>query len=90
MKRGGQHIADGGMLLIGRLRKPLKPAELRWWDDLPVIAITGSIVIQGGPNFLSHAETLGADACLRKPIKIADLLGEIERLLRDGRPNRGA
>lgn len=81
VQRAGVHVADGGMLLIGRLRKPLQPKHLKWWAKVPIIAITGSTSAQGGPNFLTVAKTLGADAVLRKPFRIDELLSELDRLL---------
>ena len=81
VQRDGTHVADGGMLLIGRLRKPMPRSERSWWLKVPIIAITGSISAEGGPNFLAVAKTLGADAVLRKPIRLDDLLQQIDQLL---------
>ena len=84
VKKDGAFLPDGGVTLLGRVRSPTnRVAEhLRWMVEVPIIAISGGQVIPGGFDPLRQARDLGADALLRKPIKLSDMLEAVAELLR--------
>ena len=84
VKKDGAFTADGGVTLLGRLRSPTNRVadHLRWMLEVPVIAISGGQAIPGGFDPLRQARDLGADALLRKPIKLNEMLEVVAELLR--------
>jgi DNA-binding response OmpR family regulator len=51
------------------------------YPDMKIIAISGGITRYGKFNLLPAAKAIGADRCLRKPFKTAELVGAIRELL---------
>lgn len=85
IRREGQAIPDGGILLIGRLRMAGKLPELAWIDEMPILAVSGSVHNKGMGHALSLANDLGADAILSKPFSSENLLEAVNLLLTEGR-----
>lgn len=52
------------------------------YPDMKIIAISGGITRHGKFNFVPVATAIGADRCLRKPFKTAELVSVIRELLR--------
>lgn len=51
------------------------------YPALRIIAISGGVAKSGNYNYLPVAMDMGADRCLQKPFKIAQLLSTIRELL---------
>lgn len=51
------------------------------YPDLKIIAMSGGYTTSGQYDFLPAAREIGADRCLRKPFRTADLVGTIRELL---------
>ncbi|MAM60783.1 response regulator [Maritimibacter sp. UBA3975] len=77
----GQPVADGGILLINRIRRPGPDSRLRAPTDLPIIAISGATGFSGQEHMLDLARHMGADVTLSKPFPPDTLNAEVERLL---------
>ncbi len=79
VKKDGKFQPDGGLLLISRVRTNLND-QLQISKNAPILAITGA-----SQQFYRHVprsieNSLGADACLRKPIDPIDIVAWIESL----------
>ena len=80
----GQSHDRGGALLLGRLQHRARGGGFvarPWLAGLRIIAMSGGPSIPGGFDILQMAKTLGADACLGKPIPPETLLAEINHQL---------
>jgi DNA-binding response OmpR family regulator len=53
-----------------------------------IIAMSGAGVRRGGMDFLEAAMKLGADATLRKPFRVAELLDVVDGVLADAAPQQ--
>ena len=78
----GRPVADGGLLLINRVRRPGAESKIKAPPDLPIIAVSGATGHTGQQHLLRIAASLGADELLTKPFHpeqmnkmIAELLG---------------
>lgn len=80
VSKGGKYIPDGGLNLIFHIRRGL-PLEHRKYSRTPVIAISGGVEVAGGYSPLRTALSTGANAVLRKPFPIPELLAIARRLL---------
>jgi DNA-binding response OmpR family regulator len=69
-----------GMETLHRLRSA--------YPTLKIIAISGGIAQGGKSDFLPVAGTIGADHCLRKPFRTAELVAALRQLL--ATPTSGA
>ena len=63
----GRPVADGGLLLINRVRRPGPESEIMAPPDLPIIAVSGATGHTGQEHLLRIAGSLGADEVLTKP-----------------------
>ncbi|MFK7793132.1 MAG: response regulator [Devosiaceae bacterium] len=73
----GLAVPDGGIKLIATVRKLSRYPAKR----IPIIAISGAHVWPGMEGILVTAETLGADATLKKPFHPDELLQLINEML---------
>ncbi|MEC7764067.1 MAG: response regulator [Pseudomonadota bacterium] len=81
----GRPIADGGLLLINRVRRPAPESKVQAKPDLPIIAVSGATGQMGQDHLLRIAASLGADEVLTKPFHPEQMNRMIARLLaRDG------
>ncbi|WP_300030640.1 response regulator [uncultured Roseobacter sp.] len=79
IKSENRSLPDGGLSLIHRLRRmqqddPQKAACV-------IIGMSGVTKYPGMQNILTTAESLGADATMKKPVSSALLVSTIEELL---------
>lgn len=81
VKSGDQFVADGGVMLIARIRRHSAAPEVHWAKTMPILAISGGLSIRGGFDPLLTARDMGANAGMRKPIEIETLLHAVSRLL---------
>jgi CheY-like chemotaxis protein len=58
------------------------------WPDIPIIAMSGSLTVEGG-SMLDMARALGVNVLLQKPFRVGALKTELERLLADRRATQG-
>jgi DNA-binding response OmpR family regulator len=72
------------ILMEGRDGFEAIPALRRRFPDLPILAVSGGGGTLNTDDILGTAATLGADATLTKPFRIATLVGAIAYLL--GKP----
>lgn len=79
-------IADGGILLIGRLRSAARQKPLSWLASLPILAISGINMQSAKVPTLSMAESIGATRCMAKPFSFQDLKRAVEELLGETTP----
>lgn len=80
-------VPDGGISVITTVRTALRTmTSLGHQSRIPIIAISGSVAIADGPDLLSIAADLGANAVLRKPFSQPKLLGHITALIGDQAP----
>ena len=77
---GGRSLPDGGISLIGKLRRV--GSESRTLKTVPILAISGTYKNPGMEHILTAARQVGADAKLEKPVAEEDLLDTVEELLR--------
>ncbi|MCB1352420.1 MAG: response regulator [Rhodobacteraceae bacterium] len=77
VKEDGQHVPNGGLLLISKLRQIDHISS----QKLPIIAISGGFAIKGGASALRAARDVGADVLFEKPVPIDELLLTIRELL---------
>jgi DNA-binding response OmpR family regulator len=70
------------ILMEGRDGFEAIPALRRRFPDLPILAVSGGGGTLDTNDILGTATTLGADATLTKPFRIATLVGAIAYLLR--------
>ena len=82
VRKDGEFIPDGGILLIGKMRIKGRVGPARRIERLPIIVVTGSDVALGNGHVNQMTTGIGADACLIKPIDPKILKQEITRLLR--------
>lgn len=80
VKENGRSVADGGIVLVGRVRANPKTRTM------PIIAISGSHTAPGMEYVLTTIEQVGANVSLEKPFHLDDLLSHIRRLM-DTRPS---
>jgi CheY-like chemotaxis protein len=86
----GRPVADGGLLLINRVRRPAEDSKLKAGPDLPIIAISGATGHTGQEHLLRIAASLGAQEVLTKPFHPEQMNQIIERMLaRAGSENDG-
>ena len=81
IKENGRYSANGGLVLINRLRIPKQLAAPNWPIDIPIVAISGGF---GAPHLeaiLQSSVTLGANLCLAKPLDLRRLPEIIDSLL---------
>ena len=76
--------AGGGVTLIGALRSGLRDLPA-WGRDVPIVAMTGAQPFNGF-DALEVAANLGANATVRKPIDIENLLGTLALHIRQREP----
>lgn len=81
IKKEGSFGAEGGFLLIGRLRNPQNTGSRAWMRKVPIIAITGAAQFPGQADILKSAKSIGADAAMQKPVKMNDLRRLITELI---------
>ena len=75
--RAGQ--SDGGLALIIRIRNATGATMPEWLSPMRIIAISG--VPMRSDEILDRARTFGANLCLRKPAKSADILSAINNVM---------
>ncbi len=80
VKKGDEFVADGGLLLISRIRQHTRASN----SVLPIVAISGSTKYPGLGSVLKTAESLGANVSLEKPFHPNELLDLIDDLLPAG------
>lgn len=83
IRREGQVVPDGGLLLLGRLKNLRSTRAGRERRRLPVIAISGEFNNRGIGEIGNFARSFGADEILAKPFTHSELLAVIDRLLSD-------
>lgn len=83
IKKGGQFVPDGGVLLLAKIRRAYAGGQANWWRTVPVLAVSGGFVIEGGFDPLKTAADMGATEWLRKPIPMDELIYTIRRMLGD-------
>lgn len=88
VKSGAEHVPDGGLLLISRMRTSVRGDYADALKRMPVIAISGSFGRGRLPDTHQLALDMGADVLMRKPVDLDELRGQV-RLLLDGSPGRG-
>ncbi len=81
VNRDGRSVADGGVLLIGRLRSGNANPTLRANAQIPIIAMSGAVSHIGMENILNMAQGIGADEVLAKPFFPGDMHEVVTRLL---------
>lgn len=86
VREGAALKADGGVTLIGKIRKAaLKIKVGGGYRKMPIIAISGGFEISGKDNFLSDTVFgIGADAALPKPVDMEKLRSLVESLTGEG------
>ena len=86
----GQPVADGGILLINRIRRPGPESRVRAPVDLPIIAVSGAAGHTGQEHLLDLAGHMGADRTLSKPFSPETMYGIVADLLGLDMAGRGA
>lgn len=81
VRKNERPIADGGILLIGRLRSLKLDRRATWLRDLPIIAVSGAYESSGLGEPLDTALLVGADIALRKPVSGSELLEKVAEML---------
>lgn len=76
------YVADGGILLIGRLRSAGAHPAHRKLATMPIIAISGAMMYTEMMPAASMADSIGADECMAKPITLDDLYLTVDNLLK--------
>ncbi|MEM9710324.1 MAG: response regulator [Pseudomonadota bacterium] len=85
--QGGLPVAEGGILLIHRLRSSdMLYSRQRRLRDIPILVISGAQHAPGQGHILDMAESVGADRGLAKPFTDREILIAIETLLAEPRP----
>lgn len=84
VKDVGKPVADGGLLLINRVRRPGADLKLKAPPDLPIIAISGATGHTGQEHLLGVARGLGADGALSKPFTPSEMRALVAELLDRG------
>lgn len=77
VRREDAFVPDGGQRLILTVRQLMR-IESR---ILPIIAISGGLVVRSRASSIQMARDLGADAFFEKPVPIRDLLLTVEGML---------
>lgn len=83
IRKGGQMVPDGGLLLISRLRFPGNVGDKAWMRSLPIIAITGGASLPGQSNLMETLKDFGADRTFAKPLELRKLGVAVSELLRN-------
>ena len=78
--KNGSPASDGGIALIGWIRKQGEVPGFEWLQKMPIIAVSGAVNQQWNPYVLANAESVGATSSFAKPIADAQILSEIDRL----------
>jgi CheY-like chemotaxis protein len=81
----GQPVADGGILLINRIRRPGPDSQVRAPVDLPIIAVSGAAGHTGQEHLLDLAGHMGADRTLSKPFSPENLHALVADMLARGK-----
>jgi DNA-binding response OmpR family regulator len=80
IQRAGADVIVTDMNMPGTSGAQLIAEARASWPNIPIIAMSGSITEDGG-SMLDTARTLGADALLPKPFRVAQLKAVLERVL---------
>ena len=81
IRRDGAYVPDGGMILISKMRQMHRNSE-PWWRTVPILAVTGALVLPNGFDPLRRASGMGANMTLRKPVRSLTLLESVRSLLK--------
>ncbi len=76
----GKPLPRGGYTLINYLRNTGLKKMPEWYATVPIVAVTGSPIIQGF-DALALAKGMGATALMRKPFKPIDLVEKLVAIL---------
>jgi len=71
---------DGGLRVIGWVRKHFKPEGVNSFSTLPIVAVTGYTPISGENLPALSAKALGADHVLTKPFPAEKLLSVVKNI----------
>lgn len=83
IKVDGKMVADGGILLIGRIRAAtFSDGVLARHGNMPIVAISGGVHFPLQDSILKIAQSVGATKALAKPFDQDELLRTIEPLLK--------
>ncbi len=82
IRKDMEPVADGGLLLISRLRGPVARHLDEWKRKMPIIAISGAIHNRGMSHLLEISRNLGADITMAKPTNMDELLQNVRVLTR--------
>ena len=77
----GEVVPDGGLRLIGSMRRVWKPEGCATPADVPILVVSGAF---NGPSrgyFMDQAVAIGADMALPKPVEPEELRAALSRLL---------
>ena len=85
VRQDGQSTADGGILLISRIRSPGKAPKFEWMTTMRILAITGARAYRDPTQLTRLAESIGADRALLKPMHLDDLLTTVNELISGGK-----
>ncbi|MBR9764581.1 MAG: response regulator [Rhodobacteraceae bacterium] len=78
-----QVLPDGGLRLIGSIRRLWKPEGCATPADVPILVVTGALNGPSKEYFMDQAVAIGADLALQKPVSPEELAGALSRLLPD-------
>ncbi|MEO0361253.1 MAG: response regulator [Pseudomonadota bacterium] len=73
--------ADGGILLIGRVRDAARRSVRNFSADMPIIAISAGFGDHVRISMEKLTKSVGANAFLKKPFAAGDFKGAVDRAL---------
>ncbi|SNY48306.1 Response regulator receiver domain-containing protein [Pseudooceanicola antarcticus] len=77
----GAVVPDGGLRLIGSIRRAWKPEGCATPANVPILAVSGAFDGPSKEYFLEQAQAIGADLALPKPVEPEALHEALEKLL---------
>lgn len=80
VQRRGELVPDGGLTFISALRRSV---GFKTAANVPILAVSGSRLVNSDMSPLRMAMTVGATATLAKPVDMFELVDEANRLLQE-------
>ncbi|WP_010142179.1 response regulator [Oceanicola sp. S124] len=80
IRDNGKILPDGGLRLIGSIRRLWKPEGCATRADVPILVVSGALDGPTKEYFMEQAVSIGADMALQKPVtrdELHDALGKL-------------
>ncbi|MEQ8658243.1 MAG: response regulator [Hyphomicrobiales bacterium] len=77
---GGTYVPDGGLSFVTRVRSQTR-VKLKTSYNVPIIVISGGVLVNSPTSPLENARSLGANYTLKKPFEMAELVAVVQQAL---------